>query len=336
MVRVSGIGSWPGTDVRAALQAVLGDLAELSAEGASGMPYLPELPARGPGSDMIGRTAHLLRDMPVDLQPQGWRLVDRPGLDASRTAALWREDLDELAEIFDGYEGDFKVQVVGPWTLASQVWLPFGDRVLSDQGAMRDLFASLAAGLTEHLRHIARVLPRARLIVQIDEPSLPTILAGRVPSASGYRRLPAPAADDAASVMQAVIGAATAQDVETVLHCCARRPPLRVMREAAPGGISIDTTGLDIRRWEGIAVAVESGIRLWAGALATDVNPAGYRPSHEELVRRWREVGLPMADLAHLSITPACGMAGLSPQDARDLSGATVRLGRDLAESAAE
>ena len=48
------------------------------------LPYLPELPARGPGADMIGRAAALLVELPVDLQPAGWRLVDRPGRDQAR------------------------------------------------------------------------------------------------------------------------------------------------------------------------------------------------------------------------------------------------------------
>ena len=87
MTHASGIGSWPGTSVRDALAQVRELL-----DGE--LPYLPELPARGPGADLIGRTAGLLVGLPVDLQPTGWRLVDRPGLDAGRTAALWREDLD--------------------------------------------------------------------------------------------------------------------------------------------------------------------------------------------------------------------------------------------------
>ena len=77
----------------------------LLAGDGEGLPHLPETPARGPGADIIGRAAGLLVDLPVDLQPSGWRLVDRPGRDAGRTASLHREDLDELAEAYDGYVG---------------------------------------------------------------------------------------------------------------------------------------------------------------------------------------------------------------------------------------
>ncbi|CAN5403487.1 methionine synthase [soil metagenome] len=336
MVRVSGIGSWPGTDSRGAQRAIRDLLADLHEDGFAGMPYLPELPTRGPGADMVGRSAHLLVDLPVDLQARGWRLVERPGLDATRAASLWREDLDEAAEVFDGWDGEFKVQVVGPWTLASEVWLPLADRVLSDTGAIGDLTASLAAGVAEHVEALQRLLPTASLVVQLDEPSLPRVLRGQVPSDSGYRRLPAPDPEHATDALKTVLDSATrAGAVGTVLHCCANRPPLRVMREARPGGISVDVTGLDARAWEGLATAIESGVSLWAGALDSDSDPAAYRKAHDDLVARWREVGLPIARLADLSVTPTCGLAGTSPDEATALTRAVVRLGRDLAETAA-
>ena len=67
----TGVGSLPGTDPREAAAVVVGELPDL--------PHLPELPGRGPGADMVGRTAGVLLDLHVDLQPSGWRLVDRPG-----------------------------------------------------------------------------------------------------------------------------------------------------------------------------------------------------------------------------------------------------------------
>ena len=72
----------PGRGLRGALRVVLDELPDL--------PYLPELPARGPGADMIGRGAALLVDLHVDVQPSGWRFVDRPGLDQRRAPSLPR------------------------------------------------------------------------------------------------------------------------------------------------------------------------------------------------------------------------------------------------------
>jgi methionine synthase II (cobalamin-independent) len=337
MVGVSGIGSWPGTEVRETLRVVRDVLSEGSGDGVTGLPYLPELPERGPGADMVGRTAHLLVDLAVDLQPQGWRMVDRPGVDAERAGALWRQDLDELAEAYDGWSGPLKVQVTGPWTLASEVWLPLGDRVLSDAGATRDLSASLAEGVADHVRTVRRLVPGAELVVQVDEPSLPTVLLGRVRSESGYRVLRAPEPGEAVAALRQVLEGAVAGGAHsTVLHCCADRPPLAVLRDARPDALSVDLGRIGPRAWESVAVAVESGTALWAGLLATDGDPTAYRTAHDDLLARWHEIGLPRRDLGQVTVTPACGLAGASPQQARALTEATVRLAHALAESAAE
>jgi hypothetical protein len=80
-------------------RTVLGELPEPA------IPFLPELPGRGPGGDVIGRGAVFLVDTPVDLQPSGWRLVNHPGRDLERARAMLRQDLDTLADVADGYVG---------------------------------------------------------------------------------------------------------------------------------------------------------------------------------------------------------------------------------------
>jgi len=336
MVTVSGIGSWPGTDVRTTLLTLQQELLGDPGAGVVGMPYLPELADRGPGADMIGRTAHLLVDMPVDLQPQGWRFTSRPGTDAGRTESWWRQDLDELAEVFSGWTGPLKLQVVGPWTLASELWLPKGERVLSDAGAVRDVAASLSSGIDDHLTRVQHLLPQTSLVLQVDEPGLARVLRGQVPSASGYRRLEAPDSEYATAVLRSQVEAARhAGAASTVVHCCAGRPPLRVLREAGPDGIAIDTGDLDASAWESLATAVEAGTGLVAGALATEADPASFRVAHDTLVDRWHEVGLPRAGLAEVGVTPACGLLGTSPRQALALTRATVHLARELAQTAA-
>lgn len=335
MVTVSGIGSWPGTDVRTTLLTLREELTD-PADGVTGMPYLPELPARGPGADMLGRTAHLLVDLPVDLQPQGWRLTARPGGDAQRTASWWRQDLDELAEVFSGWNGLLKLQVSGPWTLASELWLPMGDRVLSDAGAVRDLVASLASGIDDHLTRVRHLLPEAALVVQVDEPALTRVLRGEVRSASGYRRLEAPEPEYATEVLRAQMTAAhEAGAASTVIHCCADAPPMRMLHECGADAVSVDTTGLSEQRWERLATAVEGGTTLVAGAMTPEADPASYRDAHDRLVQGWRAVGLPLARLDDLGVTPVCGLAGTSPRQALALTRATVHLARELAETAA-
>lgn len=337
MVTASGVGSWPGEDVREALSVVRGELVDGLPEGVEGLPYLPELPARGPGADLVGRTAGLLVDLPVDLQPQGWRLVDHPGRDAERTAAWWRQDLDELAEAFDGWSGQLKLQVAGPWTLASQLWLPLGDRVLDDPGATRDLADSLADGVAEHVRAVRRLVPGASPVLQVDEPGLAAVLEGRVRSSSGYRVLPAPDRQQATAALGSVLAAARdAGAVGVALHCCADRPPVAVMRDSGPDALSVDTSLLGPSGWESVAHAVEAGVRLWAGVLSTQPRRAAL-PAGEAvapLLQRWAELGLVAADLAAVTVTPACGLAALSPQQAVELTGTTVQVARELAHAA--
>jgi len=336
MVTVSGIGSWPGTDVRTSILTLREALAGDPGDGVSGMPYLPELPDRGPGADMVGRTAHLLVDMPVELQPQGWQITARPGTDAARTSSLWRQDVDELAEAFSGWTGTLKLQVAGPWTLASELWLPRGERLLSDTGAVRDLAASLCSGVDDHLTRVQHLLPQASLVLQVDEPGLSRVLRGQVRSSSGYRQLEAPDSEYATAVLRTVLGAARqAGAASTLVHCCAGAPPLRVLREAGPDSLAIDTAELGASAWESVATAVEAGVALVAGAMAPSADPASYRDAHDALADRWHQVGLPLAGLAEVGVTPACGLAGTSPRQALALTRATVHLARELAQTAA-
>jgi methionine synthase II (cobalamin-independent) len=327
--RASGVGSWPDTDVRQALSAVRDLLSE------DGLPYLPELPARGPGADIIGRGAGLLAELAVDLQPMGWRFVDRGGRDAHRTSALLRQDLDELAEAFDGYEGDLKVQIAGPWTLASSIWLHRGERSVVDAGATRDLIASLAEGLRVHLAELARLVPKASFVVQIDEPGLPSVLSGELPTASGFGRIRAVDPTIAAEGLRDVVAAAGER--HTVVHCCASDVPLVLLRDTGVKAVSLDTALLGPRGWESVAATVESGVELWAGVVPTsdaDGTEVKVTDVIAPLVTAWHGVGLPLSDLAGVTLTPACGLAGLTPQGARSVQRLAVDAARALTETA--
>lgn len=334
MSTATGIGSWPGTDVSLAQRLVRDSLADT----AHGLPYLPELPARGPGADLIGRGAGLLADLPVDLQPSGWRLVDRPGLDAHRTRAMLRRDLDDLAEVFDGYTGRLKVQVAGPWTLAAHVRLARGERVVGDLGAARDLAQSLAEGVRRHVAQVRRLLPGADVVVQVDEPSLPAVLAGRLPTSSGYGMHRAVDAETARRGLTDVIDAA-AEDAgdgrgPVVVHCCAPEPPLSLLREAGARAIALDVTLLDPRGWERVAAEVEAGVALWAG-LDADADGRSMADTLRPLVDGWQRVGLPSAALDGVTVTPTCGLAGATPERARRVHARLPDVAAALTEYAA-
>lgn len=306
----SGIGSWPGDDVREAVVAVRDLLS------GAGIPYLPELPGRGPGADLVGRGAGLLVDLPVDLRPSGWRFVDRPGNDATRTAARLREDLDELAEAYDGYDGPLKIQLAGPFTLAAAIERPRGERAASDPGLVRDIVASLAEGLGAHLADVERLVPGAEIIVQLDEPSLPAVLEGRLPTASGHGRVRAVDPHDVTTGLRSVLAAAGER--RTVVHCCDHGIPLPLLRSSGASGISMDVTALGPTQWESVAATVESGTTLYAGVLPAGaaVTPTSREQAVETVVRGWDRTGLEPFRLRDIVVTPTCGLAGLSFADA--------------------
>lgn len=332
MTRATGIGSWPGTDPREAIVTVRDLLLADSAAGL-GVPYLPETPARGPGADLIGRGAGLLVDLPVGLEPSGWRLADRPGRDAQRTAALRRQDLDELAEAYDGYVGDLKVQVAGPWTLAASVELPRGERVVTDQGAARDLADSLGEGVRRHLADVARLVPGARLVAQVDEPSLPSVLEGSLPTASGYGRVRAVDPQVAARGLQTVVAAAGEGAAIVAVHCCHPRAPLRLLRSVGAGAVAVDLTEASPARWESVAATVEAGLDLWAGCLPSD--GTGSAASAIRLVQDgFERAGLAAADLDRVTVTPTCGLAGASVAAARSTHRTALEVAEALTEQA--
>ncbi|MGP4027843.1 methionine synthase [Actinomadura sp. 3N407] len=308
----TGVGSYPGDDPAEALRVVLGELPEL--------PHLPELPARGPGADMTGRTAGLLVDMAVRLEPSGWRISDRPGRDTSRSRDHLARDLDVLEEVAGGHDGPFKIQVCGPWTLAATIELRHGDRALKDPGAVRDLAASLAEGAAAHVADVRRRLPAARIVLQVDEPSLPAALAGTVPTASGFSRLRAIEEPVAEDTLRRVIETACAGDAAyPVVHCCARNVPYALLRGGGAKAISFDLNLMPKRDDDAVGEAIDAGIGLLLGAVpATDTVLPALRATAEPVRDLWRRLGFPPARLAEqVVITPGCGMAGASPGHVR-------------------
>ncbi|MEV4674670.1 methionine synthase [Actinomadura sp. NPDC049382] len=323
----TGVGSYPGDDPAEALRVVLGELPDL--------PHLPELPARGPGADLTGRTAGLLIDMPVRVEPSGWRFSDRPGRDTLRSRDHLARDLDVLEEVAGGHDGPFKIQVCGPWTLASTIELRHGDRALKDPGAVRDLTASLAEGVAAHVADVRRRLPAAEIVLQLDEPGLPAALAGTVPTASGFSRLRAveePVAEDA---LRTVIDAAGAYPV---VHCCARNVPYGLLRGAGAKAISTDLRLVPKRDDDAVGETIDAGIGLFLGAVpGTDAALPSLQATGEPVKGLWRRLGFPPAQLARqVVITPACGMAGASPRYVRDALKRCRDTARMLYEAADE
>jgi methionine synthase II (cobalamin-independent) len=299
----------PGTNPAEAMRVVAGELPDF--------PYLPELPDRGPGADLTGRTAALLVDIPAEVTPRGWRLSERSGRDLIRARSMLSLDLDVLEEVLQDFRGPLKIQLCGPWTLAATMELTRTMNVaLADPGAVADLTASLAEGAAAHVADLARRVPGARLVVQFDEPVLPQVIAGLVPTASGLSRLAAVEDDTVQGRLSQVLAATSAY---TVVHCCATDVPFGIIRQAGADGLAFDLSQLRRGEEDGVAEAAEAGMGVFTGAIAAVADEAGEaRDTAERVIRLWRRLGLPLATCPQQAVvTPACGLAGASPAQAR-------------------
>jgi methionine synthase II (cobalamin-independent) len=324
---VTGIGSLPGTDPVAAARLVFDELPYL--------PHLPELPARGAGADMIGRGAALLVDLPVEIVPSGWRLTAHAGHELRRARDYLAWDLDALEAAGAGYTGPVKVQVVGPWTLAASLELVNGHRVVTDHGAARDLADSLTEGLHAHLDEVRRRLPGATPVLQLDEPSLPAVLAGAVPTPSGYGTVRAVEASVVEQALRDLL--AVAPEGARVVHCCASDVPIGVFRAAGADAISLDASQLDAARYDELEEAVDDGISLWLGVLPAADAPVSFDAARDRIREVWSALGFPLSHLADAVVaTPTCGLAGASPEHVRSVLKALRDLAKWLADAEAE
>ena len=312
--RASGIGSWPGTTPRAAADVVIGELV-------GALPHLVELPARGIGADLLGRAGALLIDVAIDTVPRGYRIAARPGSVTRRAVSFLDEDCDVFEEAWEiaGLRGGghvVKVQAPGPVTLAAGLELAGGHRAITDAGAVRDLAESLAEGVAAHQSSLSRRLD-ATVVVQFDEPSLPMALAGRLTGVTSFSPV-APLDESVAVSLLDVCAAAVGPEV--LLHCCGSDIPWELLQRSTITAISVDTSTLEAADLDGVAAFVESGRTVMLGVIPASAPER--RPSAEEVARAVVAVtdrlGFTRTALRdRIGVTPACGLAGATPQWAR-------------------
>jgi methionine synthase II (cobalamin-independent) len=327
MIRATGVGSMPGTDATAydeAVKVVLDEVPDL--------PHLPELPDRGAPADLTGRALAVVADLGADLQPAGWRLTDRSGVDHRRARSLLAQDLDAVEEHTQGYTGPFKIQVAGPWTLAATVERPRGDRVLADHGARRELAQALAEGLRGHVADVRRRLPDADVVVQVDEPALPAVLAGAVPTASGFHRHRSVDAPAASAALEWVFDAVTESGGTPLAHCCARGVPVALLTGAGAAGVSVDLDVLDLERYDDLAGLLDEQRPVHLGvvpSVAPDRTPTE-RTVTERVLRLLDMLGLDPDTAPSLVLTPACGLAGAGATWSRQALRLVQAVAREL------
>jgi hypothetical protein len=323
----------PGTDPFEAARVVVGELPDL--------PHLPELPARGVGADMIGRTAAMLVDLAIEVVPSGYRVTARPGRDHRRAVDLLRRDLDAFEEAVEraGVRPKLvKVQAAGPWTLTSGIELPRGHRVLTDQGALREFTESLSEGLAAHVAEVAR-RTGADVVVQLDEPGLPAVLSGLLPTPSKLGAVPAVPEPDARATLAVVMESAEkASGNGVIAHCCAPLPPVRLLREAGATAIAFDATLLGsapATAWDELGEAWEAGTVLVLGLVPSTDPPApvDLRSVASPALELADRLGFPRSVLGERAMpTPTCGLADASTAWVRRALSLTRDLGKAFVE----
>jgi len=207
--------------------------------------------------------------------------------------------------------------------------------VLTDAGAVREFTASLLEGLRAHVAEVA-ARTGAHVLVQLDEPTLPAVLAGTLPTASGYGTVPAVGRVEAQDALRDLV---TALEVPVVVHCCADRPPVRLLAGIGAAGVGIDATRPVFHGETALPAALDALGETWDGGTPLLL---GLVPAREPAVRpQLRDVARPAFDLAdrlgfdrsrlgELTVpTPTCGLAGATPEWARR----AMALVRDLGQA---
>lgn len=303
----------PGTDIDHAVRVVTEELPHLA--------HLPELPARGVGSDGVGRSLAIAAELAVETYAGHWQVTRQPGVEATAARRVLEEDITALSVGTLGSRGPLKVQCYGPLTLAATVRNRRGEPMLSDVSARRDLASILAEGLAVHLQRLTHVLPGRTVVLQLDEPALPAVLSGDIPVSSGLRRIPAVHGEEARELLSRVLAVAGGP---TVAHCCAARPPLQLLGDSGVDMVSLDVGLIQDVDLDDLAALLDTGVGLWAGVVPTaqpvdrsDV-AALSRETAARVRRVWQRIGWAESEAAERTVlTPTCGLAGASQGWAR-------------------
>ncbi len=212
--------------------------------------------------------------------------MSRRGTIAARAEDLLRQDLDALEEAWEragaGPDRTVKVQSAGPLTLAAHLELATGRRVLLDRGAVRELSESLAEGIARHAAELHRRLG-VQVVVQLDEPALPDVLAGTLEGRTILETVPAWPEPEALDVLDTTI---RGTGLSVAVHCCAGSLPADLLRRSAAEAVAFDLTRVSRADLDGIGELFDSGTALVLGLVPTTApNPV---PSWREQARTCR------------------------------------------------
>jgi hypothetical protein len=271
--------------------------------------------------------------MGLETTPDGWRFTSGLGREMRRAGSFLGEDLDALEESAVGYGGPVKVQVAGPWTLTAAIELMSGERALRDPAAAWDIGQALGEAVVGHVADLRRRLPMASaIVVQLDEPGLPAVLAGHIGTASGLSSYRAVDTQAAERVLGHVLSRIADAGAVPGVHCCAADPHVALLRSSGAQFVSIDLALVGDAIDEDLGLALEAGIGILAGVVpSTGVGPLADTAASASVRALLHRLG--MEDdrwLAQVAVTPTCGLAAASPEWTRTALAACRAVGRVL------
>jgi hypothetical protein len=317
-VLATGIGSLPGVHARESASIVAGEL--------DGFIHQVELPMRGPGADLIGRTVgqivKVTGEFPLETTPDGWRVTSGANSLMRRAQSWWSEDADAMEFTTQEYRGDIKIQVCGPWTLAAQIEMINGERMIRDSGASREIAEALAVTVAALVNETRSRVPKAQgIYVQCDEPSLAAVAEGSLRTASGYGRHSPVASGVLETHMNLLMDAIRQEGGIPGLHSCSPRVPWDVVRKSGVQFISFDAHA-GAPSDEILGTMWEAGCGLFFGTVPSLPDGGIWDGISASAPARMAAHRLGISDFRNIAITPTCGLAGATPQWARSAYGA--------------
>ena len=317
-----------GTDPFETFTVLRGEL------GAPHLASVPVLPDRGPHAELAARTAAMLDSLHADRQPHGWRITGVPGADSRQARNLLASDLNVVADVLGAESGadtgPIAFSVLGPVSLAATVHVHNGEKLQSDPGARRDLTQSWCAGLPDLVAALRRNTDGRGTVLVVEEPELERVLAGTIPTASGYRTLRSLPRHEVRTALTEAVTAAREAGAQRVRLAAGDAEPAWALRTGADTAVTGVPSGAT-ERWEPLAALHEAGVGLCFDSAPVTGRPA-VRSLVERVLRPWTELGMDPAALLGTLLAPSSAIHETTPQE---LAGALRRV-TDLGDALTE
>lgn len=329
-VKATARGAFPGHNYVDALMRVRGEL------GSPHLSFLPELPKRGYHATVLARTICALEGLSADGTASGWRIRTGRGLEHEQAYSLFASDINVLADCVGAEKSyrpePYKLQLLGPVSLAASVYASNGELLISDAGARRDLLQSLIEGIKPWISNLAEATGNAPLILQFEEPLVDAAMKGAIATSSGYKTYRHVPLHEVEGIFSALHEELAAECSELIFDM-----PSHLNKELYRygAGVSFSLENSSTATWEELAFLIERGKQVWLGVQ----NPSFFVSAGERarwFVKNWRTVGLPFSALTQVTLHDTPGLENLNPDTATRVLQQLTDIATAVAELATE